>query len=1571
LSNIKNLIVLICVATLIAAAAGCGGSQSNLDRAKLALGRRQFAKAIEALREAPPEVRNGYTAQMLLGDAYMGNSELDKSEEAFNAAAKASPKRVEPVLGVVRVIRQRLRTAQTETEKARFRVEAIQKCQNALALDDKAPKAWAMLAMLHQDSKELKEAREALRKASECDPKNPTYKLDLARLLIEDGEPKEAEQLVDAALAQDADLGFARLLKSHLLHYTHADKDGAIEQLLLAVDAKKMGVEQRGMALARLAPLLLGTNRLDEALKYAKKLKEFNPYRGLALKLMSSVYIRQDQPQKAYEVLKIMEKVPRADIQMPLGAVEEQLGMINSAIGRYRHIINEIDPKHVYANLALARLTFNRRLYAESKERCTTVLKERPGHPGALRILARIYRAPGAQRNFELARWCYMQLLSRGKDSDVVLLDLAGLHLDMNRPGLAISTGERARSTKDSARARLVIGQGYLQLYNRVGRSAAAEANKHLASALDHLRRAKALEPANAQIALWLARVHLARKKPNEAVNELRPFISQNPTMGQAYLALSSVYESKGEMDKAVKVLENASNVRGIKNFSKTALGRAYFLDKRLDMAIDVWQKYEIEAKSEQTDLGVTVGLAVALALKGQYDKAINRAEQIVHRAGKSGAGPLVAACIAIGNAKYGRAKTYLAKRIYPSPKEKAEYLKFPDICKAAGENGKKAATLIAESILHNEFRSPVAAIDRLEQAIKLIPKSIVPRYTLGQALRRARRFKDIPAVYEQIFKDFPSLGYPHFELARQVGPMMKPDEIRQKIELSLDLDGDIAAARIALAHILLADSAKSPDVKLLEAAVKHADRAVELDGGTIRSLEVGAQAHSAMAQYHFTQVMEEKDPAERKIKSLRRVASQKKVDAALQKLSDKFPNSLAVLMGRMRAYISRGKYAAAIGLGLGFLERQQREIPGVRRLVAASYLRNNQPVKAQQQLVILLRYNPTDIAARLMLADAYARQHRPVRVLGELQNANRAEPNNIQVLMALGTAYLKYGRAEDAKALYESLTGRFPANATNPRARAVRGVVLIGLATSLLDIETADLSQRAKNLDQALNHLAPMVDPPAGSKPNVRAMLLAGRIMEAKKLPLKASEMYKRTIQTNPRFAPAYNALGVLYYQGRQFDTAITMYAKTVIPTWKYDAGAYARLALLHLARGRTNDARDAAAMSAKVMDFLKMASKNVAASERLEEHFRAVRIVSLIAARKPADARSEIKRIRTMEAGTRESYLALVDACRDATKSRALARHQGAMLFYRGANKSGRAIAAAEQAAAAFPTNLFLLAQLTDLYLVGDDHASYAKTLQRILTLAENSPRLIEPREHEKLYVTLAKTYLDHLRSTDPKAVEKATAVYSKGLKKWPQSVNLLFQKARIEESLKQYTAAMKTLEAIITLSGQGTPQWLRAKKSLTMQYYQTGRVAKAAQTFDETEKFIQKDALWLNNGGWFHATKVPPDFKRATELAEKAKEQASSNPQIRDTLGWIYHMRGIYYKAKPELTYAARVLPNDANVLHHLGANQMKTNEMAEAVKSLRRAIQLSREGRPLRDAGKCNSLLKEAERRLGAG
>ncbi len=1575
--NRSQLVVLgslLLVITL--AAAGCGKHEDPLGAAQIDVKHKRYGEAIERLDAAPPEVRNTYEAQILLGRAYFGKQEWENSLKAYEKAADRDPNKTEPLLGMARVEEQRAKDrARKDTERARSRVLAREQCRRALAIDDKSPKAaeaYALIARIRVDSEEYELAREAYQSAIDRDPGTPQHKLDLASLLLRYmGKDQEALQLLDAALKHDPNLAAARILKASIV--AQANPEEAKKQLRQVLRSK-MTVKQKNQARWMLARLCLRTGELEEAKRLAQELQKAKARSAGDAALITGLITlhearTKEDYEKAYNALKPLERSNDLRVLWGLANAEERLGKENQAIGHYQKIV-KLDPKHVGAHLHLASLMRRQRDPDEAMKHCQEALKERPGNRDALRIKALIHRDRSSRHfNLEMAQVCYQRLLRQDPKSADVRLELAQLLLEMNRPWLAMAHAQMAGVEQDSARYRLVLGRIYLYLHRARIPPPSGSKKSNLEMAVEHLQQAKAKAPSDAQVVFALASAHMAQKKPQAAIATLKPFLSRQPEMGLAYIWLANVHESEKQPREAIKVLERAANVPRVRPYRRvmSALGRAYFLAGDLKRAIQTWQ--DLALKDRRIGADVKIGLAVALALDGQHQKALTRVDAVVFESGEKLRGPLLAACVAVQAGKYEKARAFVAAPKYPSTRQKRAYLDFPEHCRAAAR-GKEAAALISEGILHVQFRRTETAVERLQKATQLLPKSIIPYYELAHALRQDNRLTDMISVYRQMFEKFPRQGYPRYELAvlTRRFPRMGVNE-RQQIELALDLDPELAGAHIRLAHILLNRARQAPGISLLESALEHASQAMELDGGTKQSMSAVAQAYTDIAGYHLGELLKAReDPSVEKAKKDLADRSKKKAEEMLTKLRDKFPAAIEVALISLQFHLTQKDYETAASLADRFL-RKWPEDQRLKLRATEAFAARGQYELATKYLTELIRVNPASVTTYRQLARVYVRMGQLDGAIAALKRAWGIDRSNWRVAFELADSLLRYGAPDDAKAVCESVLKTIPADSTNPRVKAIRAVTVLRVAQALVKIP-AEGVERTNNLNEAANLLKNLAEPPDGAPPNIGALLLLGRIREQEKRDIKALELYEKCLKLAPKYRPAYSAKILLRYRRGQYGEAIKVLQDKVLSTWPYDTAARAKLALLYLARG---DGRAAAGESERAMKLVeRRANSMLAQSEAGEALYRMVRIITLIGAQKYSDARAEVKSIRGTESTMLRSYDALIQECsRDPKQTQNLARHHGTALFYQINGQVEDAIDALEKAAEAFPHSLFLLDQLATMYARKNDRKSLenlAETREKMLNVAGPLRGAIPLGYHQKLYVGLADIYLRRLVPRDRSFLDKALSVCKRGVKNWPNHLELLKRLADAHLAKEQKNEAIQVLGRITGACAAGTKPWVAAKKQLGLTYYTLGKIQRAADLYWEINEYIQDDADALNNSAWFHLAAPKPNITRAIQQAEKAKQLKPDSPNIRDTLGWAYYCRRWYSMAEREFDYAAKTWPGNAGFAYHLGASQVKNNKLEQGLKNLERALGLQRRGAKLQDVKACKSLIAETKKML---
>lgn len=129
--------------------------------------------------------------------------------------------------------------------------------------------------------------------------------------------------------------------------------------------------------------------------------------------------------------------------------------------------------------------------------------------------------------------------------------------------------------------------------------------------------------------------------------------------------------------------------------------------------------------------------------------------------------------------------------------------------------------------------------------------------------------------------------------------------------------------------------------------------------------------------------------------------------------------------------------------------------------------------------------------------------------------------------------------------------------------------------------------------------------------------------------------------------------------------------------------------------------------------------------------------------------------------------------------------------------------------------------------------------------------------------------------------------------------------------------------------------------------------GIIYERQESFDMAEKHyrealkIDSDfAFAANNLAYILATKKV-NLQEAMVFASKAKKILPDDPNVMDTIGWIYYQQGLLDFALKELQGAVEKLNDNPTVLYHLGMVHYKKGQMENARKMLEKALSLSKD------------------------
>src|SRR2546430_6848996 len=114
---------------------------------------------------------------------------------------------------------------------------------------------------------------------------------------------------------------------------------------------------------------------------------------------------------------------------------------------------------------------------------------------------------------------------------------------------------------------------------------------------------------------------------------------------------------------------------------------------------------------------------------------------------------------------------------------------------------------------------------------------------------------------------------------------------------------------------------------------------------------------------------------------------------------------------------------------------------------------------------------------------------------------------------------------------------------------------------------------------------------------------------------------------------------------------------------------------------------------------------------------------------------------------------------------------------------------------------------------------------------------------------------------------------------------------------------------------------PDNLQALLATGMIYSQMKEFNKARDAYEKVIAASITHVLALNNLAYIYAEKLN-DLKRGSELVQKARSIAPTNPSVLDTLGWITYKQGDYKQAADLLRESVAESPDNPEIRFHLG-------------------------------------------------
>ena len=557
----------------------------------------------------------------------------------------------------------------------------------------------------------------------------------------------------------------------------------------------------------------------------------------------------------------------------------------------------------------------------------------------------------------------------------------------------------------------------------------------------------------------------------------------------------------------------------------------------------------------------------------------------------------------------------------------------------------------------------------------------------------------------------------------------------------------------------------------------------------------------------------------------------------------------------------------------------------------------------AKETLKKALTIDPRSTEILLALGDFRVTTGKPEQAEIIYKQALDIAPQNDEIYLKLAGFYQRYGKWAEVEATLQKLAALKPQD-EKPHILLGNFFTWLGQRDKALASYQRAVEHNPKSIparDKLIDHFLDTgkLDE---AEPRVKSILdknkkdFSGRFFDARLRlirgkPDEAIELLQGVIKDEPRLAPAHQYLGLAFVAKNDLLQARRELAETV----KLDPNlAEARIALaaLHLAEGSSDLAIEQAQMA------LRINGRNLRAATILGDAY--LRKNDLAKAKQTFETISK------------------------ALPQEPLSRYRLGLIA-RSKKNDAAAVEYFEEALKINPNAIEPLDQIAAVRLT---QGKPKKARDRVIRQLELSPK--NPMFHN---------LLGKLR-LQAKDTAQAEAEYKQAIELRPDLPISYMNLGQLYLATGKQDQAMKEYEAALAKNSK----LLSAHMLLGMIHESRKEYDKARARYEEALKVDSKFAPAVNNLAWI-LIEQGGNIDLALSYAQTAREQRPDDPNIADTLGWIYYKKNAYLKAVTLLKEAVEKLLDNPMVRYHYGMAQHKNGDAAGAKKSLQASLKLS--------------------------
>ena len=153
-------------------------------------------------------------------------------------------------------------------------------------------------------------------------------------------------------------------------------------------------------------------------------------------------------------------------------------------------------------------------------------------------------------------------------------------------------------------------------------------------------------------------------------------------------------------------------------------------------------------------------------------------------------------------------------------------------------------------------------------------------------------------------------------------------------------------------------------------------------------------------------------------------------------------------------------------------------------------------------------------------------------------------------------------------------------------------------------------------------------------------------------------------------------------------------------------------------------------------------------------------------------------------------------------------------------------------------------------------------------------------------------------------------------------------------------QISRAMTEFENVVTRQPDSVP----GHTMLAILLNRQGQPDEAKAHYEKVLAINSRSPVAANNLAWMYATKGE-NLDVALQLAQTASSQLPDQPEVTDTLAWVYQKKGMSKQAIPLLQRIVEKNPSNPQFLYHLGVALSSSGDQDGAKRALEKALALN--------------------------